>query len=125
MSLFERFDFAGGHLPPWLPPLVSLTRPLATTLTGMIVPVGAAMCGTVGFFSPDRAMAMAAASSAFLHGIPGELYLMIGGVFGVYSASKTAEVIKAPPPAGGTSPEKPVAQATAGEEFDAAPRSRA
>lgn len=131
MSILDRFDFARGELPPWFAPLVSLTRPLATTLTGMIIPVGAAMCGTVAFFSEERAMAMAAASSAFLHGVPEGLYILIGSIFGVYSLSKTAEVIKAPPPAGGTSPEKPLAAepdppppAAPGEEIDAAPRSR-
>lgn len=134
MSLLEQFDFARGELPPWLAPLVSLTRPLAVSLTGMLIPVGAFTCGAVALFSADAGLRMAAASSAFLHGIPEPLYWLIGGVFGVYSASKTAEVIKAPSPAGGVSPERPLQSADAAArtdahsdpaaEVDAAPRSR-
>jgi hypothetical protein len=129
MALLDRFDFSHGDLPPWLPPLVSLTRPLAVSLTGMLIPVGAFTCGSVALFSLEAGMNMAAASAAFLRGIPGELYALIGGVFGVYSLSKTAEVIKAPSPAGGTSPEAPpttevVAEAEVGDAVDSAPRGR-
>ena len=127
MSILERFDFANGDLPPWLPPLISLTRPLAVSLTGMLIPVGAFTCGSAALFSLEAGMNMAAASAAFLQGIPDGLYALIGGVFGVYSLSKTAEVIKAPAPAGGTSPERPAdhAPTPAPAEVDAAPRSRA
>lgn len=139
MSILEQFDFARGELPPWLAPLVSLTRPLAVSLTGMLIPVGAFTCGAVALFSAEAGLRMAAASSAFLHGIPEPLYYLVGGVFGIYSVSKSAEVIKAPAPAGGVSPERPLqsadhaakaeaeahtAPAAPAAEVDAAPRSR-
>ena len=107
MAFLDQIDLTGGSLPPWLAPLISLTRPLATTLTGMLVPVGAFTCGTVALFDAQRGLDMAAASTAFLAGIPDSLYLLIGGVFGAYSASKTVEAIKAPAPAGGHSAESP------------------
>lgn len=126
MAILDQIDIARGHLPPWLAPLISLTRPLSTTLTGMLVPVGAFACGAVGFFSPQAGLDMAAASTAFLAGIPDSLYLLIGSVFGAYSASKTVEAIKAPAPAGGHSAEQPpVGPDQPADDFDAAPRSRA
>lgn len=107
MSLLDRFDFSNGDLPPWVGTTVSLTRPMATTLTAMIIPVGAAMCGAVAAFSAERAMAMATASTAFLAGIPEPLYYLVASIVLGYTAGKTAEVIKAPKPAGGHSPEAP------------------
>lgn len=129
MSFFDRFDFSNGDLPPWVGSFVSVTRPMAVSLTGMLIPVGAFSCGVVALFSLEAGMNMAAASTAFLKGIPGELYMLVGGVFGVYSISKTAEVIKAPPPAGGTSPEKPAPApvddtAPTADAGDNAPRGR-
>lgn len=134
MALLDQINFAEGQLPPWLAPAISLTRPLATTLTGMVIPVGAAACGTAAIFSPDTALHMAEASTAFLKGLPEPLYYLIGGVFGFYSISKTAEAIKAPPPVGGTSPEQPataiIAEAPASapaptpDDLDVAPSNR-
>lgn len=108
MSILGQLDFSRGDLPPWLAPLISLTRPLATTMTGMLIPAGAFCCGLAALFSLEAGMNMAAASTAFLEGIPGELYMLVGGVFGVYSASKTFEAVKAPAPAGGANPEMPI-----------------
>lgn len=125
MAILDQIDLARGSLPPWLAPLISLTRPLATTLTGMLVPVGAFTCGTVALFDAQRGLDMAAASTAFLAGIPDSLYLLIGGVFSAYSASKTVEAIKAPSPAGGHSAEQPpVGPDAPADDFDPAPRSR-
>ena len=107
MKFLDQIDFSNGHLPPWLPPLISLTRPFATTLTAMMLPVGAASVGVVGLFSAERAMNAAAASTAFLQGIPEPLYYLIGIITTGYFGAKTAEVIRAPKPVGGTSPENP------------------
>ncbi len=131
MALLDQIDLRDGVLPPWLPPMISLTRPLATTLTGMLVPIGAFSCGTVAFFDPQAGLAMAAASTSFLAGIPGELYILIGSVFGAYSVSKTVEAIKAPAPAGGHTAESPAVAPPAAppapdlgdDTYDAAPRS--
>lgn len=124
MAFLDQIDLRDGVLPPWLAPMISLTRPLATTLTGMIVPVGAAACGLAAVFDPQTGLDMAAASTAFLAGIPDSLYLLIGTVFGAYSASKTVEAIKAPAPAGGHSAESPPPPADLGGDLvDAAPRS--
>ncbi len=130
MALLDQIDLRDGVLPPWLAPLISLTRPLATTLTGMVVPVGAFTCGAVAIWDGQRGLDMAAASTAFLQGVPDALYLMIGGVFGAYSVSKTVEAIKAPAPAGGHSAESPPVAPPASpapdlgsDTYDAAPRS--
>lgn len=119
MRFLDRFDFSNGELPPWLPSFISLTRPIATTLTAMMVPLGAFTVGLVAAWAPESAMNMAEASTKFLHGLPDALYWLVGSIVLGYSASKTFEVVKAPPPAGGRSPEKPVT-----DEVDVAPKGK-
>ena len=101
MAISDKFDFSHGQLPPWLAPLVSLTRPIATTMTAAMLPVGAFMIGAVGFFDLERAVNSATAVGKFLHGIPDPLYWLIGAITTGYTAAKTAENMKAPaaPPA--------------------------
>lgn len=120
MSILDRFDFSNGELPPWLAPFISLTRPMATTMTAMMLPVGAFTVGMVAMFSADTAINMARAVEAFLHGIPDALYWLIGSIVLGYSASKTVETVGAPRPAGGVSPERTRPPA----ETDAAPRGK-
>lgn len=125
MRFLDNFDFSNGQLPPWLAPLVSLTRPMATTLTAMIIPVGAASCGVVAAFSRDRALAMAEASGAFMQGVPEPLYYLVGIITTGYFGAKTAEAIKAPRPVGGSSPERPAEdEDMPPPPVDTAPRSR-
>lgn len=96
MSILDRFDFSNGDLPPWFEPLVKLTRPMATTMTAMMLPVGAFSVGAVAFFSPVRAINMAKAVEAFLHGIPDPLYWLIGSIVIGYTGAKTVETMRSP-----------------------------
>lgn len=105
MSLFSSLDIVHGDLPPWLNNFVALTRPLTTSMIIAIPSLGAFTVGLVSAWAPETAAAMAENSTAFLKGIPGEAYAMIGTIALGYTVSKTAEAIKAKPPAGATSPE--------------------
>lgn len=90
-------DLKNGRLPPWLAPLVHLTKPMATTLTALVIPLGAFSVAMVAAFWPERALNMATASTTFLAGIPDSIVWMIGGILGISFASSTAEVIKGQP----------------------------
>ena len=106
MNLFDKLDLSHGELPGWINNLVALTRPVALTMTVAMPPLGAATVGLVAFKYPQTAMAMARASSTFLQGIPTEGWAAVTAIALGYTASKTAEVIKAKaPPLGRASPE--------------------
>lgn len=106
MSIFDHIDFSRGELPGWLNNLVALARPVATTMTVAIVPCGAFSVGTVAFFNPKAADAMATVSIKFIGGIPDAAWGAIVAIALGYTAAKTAEVVKAPAqPAGRPSPE--------------------
>lgn len=106
MSIFNSIDFSRGELPGWLNNLVALARPVATTMTVAIAPIGAFSVGTVAYFDPKAADAMASASIKFLGGIPDAAWGAIVAIALGYTAAKTAEVVKAPAaPAGRTPPE--------------------
>lgn len=118
MSLLDRFDFSNGRLPPWVDHAVALTRPFGVAALVLIPTLGAATVGLVAGRWPVAAMNMVEASTAFLKGIPDGLYTLIGAVALGYSAAKTVEVVKAPPPpAGRQSPEgTPTAPAAGSDE---------
>jgi hypothetical protein len=106
MSILDRFDFSRGVLPPWVEHAVALTRPFGVAALVLIPTLGAASVGIVASWAPQSAMQMAETSTAFLQGIPDALYGLIGAVALGYSAAKSFEVVKAPPPpAGRRSPE--------------------
>lgn len=130
MSIFDSIDLSRGELPGWLNNLVALTRPLALTMTVAIPSMGAFSVGIVATLWPKTAMAMVDASTKFLQGIPDAGWGAIVAIALGYTASKTAEVIKAPaPPAGRQSPEgepTPAAPAVAPvAEQDLSPEARA
>lgn len=104
ISKIEGFDLA--ELPGWLRALVALARPGAVTMLVAIPAAGAFTVGAVAFWLPETAIAMAEASTTFLAGIPEPAWWVIATISVGYSVSKSAEVIKAPPPpAGRASPE--------------------
>lgn len=113
MSLLEQFDFSQGDLPPWIVKAVAVTRPLTTSGIIAIPVMGAFSVGLISgleswFVGAGTGARMAKDSTAFLQGIPDAAYAMIATIALGYSAAKTVEVVKAPKPAGGTSPEAPV-----------------
>lgn len=127
MSIFDSIDLSRGELPGWLNNLVALTRPLALTMTVAIPSMGAFTVGVVASFSPKAATAMMEASTKFLQGIPDAGWGAIVAIALGYTASKTAEVIKAPAqPAGRPSPEgEPTPSAAPAAEPDLTPEARA
>ena len=63
----------------------------------MAIPtIGAATVGLVAAASPTRAMAMVAASTAFLAGIPADVLLLIGTLATGYGLAKTFERVRGP-----------------------------
>ena len=97
---------AGLELPVWLTQLVAVSRPLVVTMTVAIPAIGAASVGLVAMFDAPRALGMAAASTAFLQGVPDSAYGLIAALGLGYFGAKTYETVKAPPPpAGRASPE--------------------
>lgn len=109
----------GYRLPEWLSPLVALTRPLAVTMVIAIPAVGSASVGIASIFDARIAEAMARNSIIFIAGIPEAAWWVIASIALGYFGSKSAEVIKAPPPpAGRASPE---GAATRGESEAVAP----
>ncbi|MGX7926446.1 hypothetical protein ACWPMX_07720 [Tsuneonella sp. HG094] len=112
MSLLDQFDLSQGDLPPWIVKAVAVTRPLTTSGIIAIPVMGAFSVGLISgfeswFVEAGTGARMAKDSTAFLQGIPDAAYAMIATIALGYSASKTAEAIKAPKPAGGASPELP------------------
>ena len=97
MSLLDKFDFSNGKLPPWLAPLIGLTRPLVTTLTAAILPIGGFMVGIIALVWPNAAMQAVHASTAFFEGIPLALYQLIGTIVIAYTGAITAESFRKPP----------------------------
>ena len=99
--------YADHDIPAWLGAFVAVARPLAVTNLICIPAFGAASVGVVSGFNEQAGLAMAKNSAAFMHGLPGELYWLIGSVSLGYFGAKTAEAIKKPaPPAGAPSPEE-------------------
>ena len=117
MAIFSNLNLSGGTLPPWIEQFVKVTRPLAVNMMVAIPALGACAVGVVSYFDPVAGAAMAKNSTDFLKNIPDAAYAAIATVALGYTAAKSTEAIKAPPPAGGTTPE--------GEELvDTAPRGR-
>ena len=116
MAMFSKLDLSHGQLPPWIEQFVKVTRPLGVNMMIAIPALGAFAVGVVSYFDPAAGAAMAKNSTDFLRNIPDAADAAIATVALGYTAAKSTEAIKAPPPAGGTTPE--------GEELDAAPRSR-
>lgn len=114
-------DLVNGKVPPWVAPMVAVARPLAATLLIFIPTVGAFTVGTIAAFSFDRAMNMAKAASAFLHGIPDPAYQVIAAVSIGYAGFKTVEAVKGKPP--NPSPEAELLEESFGHA--PAPRPRA
>ena len=97
MRFLENFDFKNGKLPPWLAPLIGLTRPLVTTLTAAILPIGGFMVGMIALGWPNAAQQAVQASTAFFEGIPLALYQLIGTIVIAYTGAVTAESFRKPP----------------------------
>lgn len=89
----DLFDL-GATAPEWLATLARLIRPLCVGALMAIPTCGAATVGVVAFFSRDRALAMAEASSAFLRGIPIEIVTMIGVLATGYGFARTVEKLR-------------------------------
>ncbi len=106
MSEASSFDFSHGDLPPWINNLVAVARPAFTAGIVAIPCLGAATVGTVALFFPGAAMDSVKASIAFLQGIPDAAYGMITAIALGFTAAKSYEAVKnPPPPAGSPSPE--------------------
>jgi hypothetical protein len=101
------FDFSKGDLPPWVQNAVTLARPLFTAATIAVPAIGGFVVGTVAFFDPQSANEMAAATTLFFQGIPDVAWGAVATIAVGYTAAKTYETVKAPPPpAGRPSPEQ-------------------
>lgn len=87
----QKLDLAKGELPPWVNQAVALARPAVAAMTAAIPALGAAVVGFVAFFSPERGMAMAEASTSFLSKIPDAAWGAIGAITIAYTAAKTVE----------------------------------
>lgn len=84
----------GDGAPPWLTFTLRSIRPVCVGALMAIPTVGAATVGLVALVSPLRAMAMVAASTAFLNGIPAEVLVLIGTLATGYGLAKTVERIR-------------------------------
>lgn len=89
----EAIDLGAGA-PPWLTYGLRSIRPICVGALLAIPTVGAATVGLVATVSQSRAMAMVAASTAFLAGIPTEIVLLIGTLATGYGLAKTVERIR-------------------------------
>lgn len=89
----DPFDI-GRSAPPWLATLARLIRPLSIGALMAIPTVGSATVGVVAMIDPIKSMAMVAASTAFLRGIPIEIIVLIGTLATGYGFAKTIERLK-------------------------------
>jgi len=92
-AAIDLFDL-GSTSPIWVATLARLIRPLCVGALMAIPTMGAASVGLVAFFSRERALAMAEASSAFLRGIPIEIVTMIGVLATGYGFARTLEKLR-------------------------------
>lgn len=84
----------GAAAPAWLGALARLIRPLSVGALMAIPTVGAATVGAVAAFDPARGMAMAAASTAFLAGLPLDIVLLIGTLATGYGFARSFEKVR-------------------------------
>ncbi len=88
-ATLDPFDVQG--LSPRLTAIARMIRPLCVGALMAIPTLGPATVGLVAIAAPERAMAMAAASTRFLAGIPGDIVALIGFLAGGYGLAKTIE----------------------------------
>lgn len=88
-DVLDPFDVAG--LSPRLTAIARMIRPLCVGALMAIPTLGPASVGLVAIVAPDRALAMAEASTRFLIGIPGDIVALIGFLAGGYGLAKTVE----------------------------------
>jgi hypothetical protein len=86
------WDTAG--CPPWLAVVLRLVRPLSVGALLAIPTIGAATCGAASVIDLETGLGMARASTAFLQGIPGEVYMLIGFFGGGYGLARTVERLR-------------------------------
>lgn len=79
---------------PRLATVLRLVRPLSVGALIAVPTLGAAACGATAMFDTDTALGMARASTLFLQGIPGEVYMLVGFFGGGYGLAKTVERLK-------------------------------
>lgn len=89
----EAIDLGAGA-PPWLTYALRSIRPVCVGALMAIPTLGSLSVGLVAIVSPSRAMAMVAASTAYLAGIPGEIVILIGTLATGYTVAKTVERIQ-------------------------------
>lgn len=97
MGFFDRFDFSKGHLPPWLAPFIGLTRPLVTTLTAAILPLGGFSVFMFAMVWPEATERAVDVSIKFFNGLPTNLYNLIGTIVLAYTGAVTLETFRKPP----------------------------
>ncbi|KQM23115.1 hypothetical protein ASE73_02510 [Sphingomonas sp. Leaf24] len=88
-DILDPFDVGG--LSPRLVAVARMIRPLCVGALMAIPTLGPASVGLVAIVAPDRALAMAEASTRFLVGIPGDIVALIGFLAGGYGLAKTIE----------------------------------
>lgn len=88
-ATLDPFEVKG--LSPRLTSIARMIRPLCVGALMAIPTLGPASVGLVAIVAPERAMAMAAASTHFLAGIPGDIVALIGLLAGGYGLAKTFE----------------------------------
>lgn len=93
-SIFGQVVDLGAGAPNWLTYSLRSIRPVCVGALMAIPTLGAATVGLVAAFSPLRAMAMVAASTAFLSGIPADVLLLIGTLATGYGLAKTFERVR-------------------------------
>lgn len=84
----------GADAPAWLTSLTRMIRPISVGALMAIPTVGAATVGLVAAFDAPRGLAMAAASVAFLQGLPVDIVILIGTLATGYGFAKSIERIK-------------------------------
>lgn len=93
-SILGQLVDLGAGAPNWLTYSLRSIRPVCVGALMAIPTLGAATVGVVAAFSPSRATAMVAASTAFLNGIPADVLLLIGTLATGYGLAKTFERVR-------------------------------
>lgn len=93
-ALSERDIWDTAGCPLWLASLLRLVRPMTVGALLAVPTLGAAACGLTALVDVDTGVGMANASTLFLQGIPGEVYMLIGFFGGGYGLARTVERLR-------------------------------